>query len=434
MRWGVVVTSAAALLLAGCAVNPVTGKSQLDLLGEAQEIELGRTLYPGTIQESLGPLPDEAVQAMVRRVGQAVAAVGHRPALPYEFTAVDEPEVNAFALPGGKICITRGLLSRLESEDGVAAVLAHEVGHVTARHAVASYNRQILAGVVAVGAGIYMESSDSELRGLVGLGAVLGTQLALAFYSREQERQADALGLDYAVKAGYSPRGMIETHKVLLALQQGKVSLVERMFASHPMSAERLATAQREVEGLPPEIQARPLRVEPYRAVAAPLLAARPAWDLAAEGRRLLAAKKVREAEAKLAEAARREPRAGMIRTLHAVSLVMAERKGEAAAEAREGARLAEHAFLAQFLAGQILLDPDAAAALERLDRAESLLPGVAQVAYLRGVALERLKRPREAAQAYRTAVERDPQGQVGAAAARRLQELGYRPAEGGRP
>lgn len=432
MRWGAVVASAAGLFLASCSINPVTGKSQLDLLGEAQEIELGRTLYPGTIQESLGPLPDEAVQAMVRRVGLAVAAVGHRPALPYEFTAVDEPEVNAFALPGGKICITRGLLSRLDSEDGMAAVLAHEVGHVTARHAVASYNRQILAGVIAVGAGIYMESSDSEYRGLVGLGAVLGTQLALAYYSREQERQADALGLDYAVKAGYSPRGMIETHKVLLALQEGKVPLVERMFASHPMSAERLATAEREVEKLPAEIQERALTVEPYHRVAAPLVSARPAWDLAAEGRRLLASKKVREAEARLSEAVRREPRAGMIRTLHAVSLMMAKRSEEAVAEARDGARLAEHAFLAQFLAGQILLEPDAGTALERLDRAESLLPGVAQVAYLRGLALEKLHRPRDAAEAYRTAVQRDPQGQVGAAAAKRLQELGYRPVGGG--
>lgn len=416
-----------------CSVNPVTGKSQLDLLGEAQEIEIGTKMYPGTIQESMGAIEDKSVQEMVRRVGLAVAAVGHRPALPYEFTAVDEPEVNAFALPGGKICITRGLLARLDSEDGMAAVLAHEVGHVTARHVVSSYNRQILAGVISVGAGIYMETSDSAYRGLVGLGAMLGTQLALAYYSREQERQADSLGLDYAVKAGYSPHGMIETHKVLLALHDGKVSLAERMFASHPMSAERLASAERDIAKLPADVQARPLKSGSYRTAAARLLAARPAWDLAAEGRRLIGAKKVREAEGKLAEAVRKEPGAGMIRTLHAISLAMSKQRDPAVAEAREGARLAERVFLAQFIAGQILLEPDPQGALGTLDRAEGIFPGVAEVAYLRGAAFEKLKRTREAAQAYQLALQRDPDGEVGAAAAKRLQALGYQPA-GGRP
>ena len=232
------------LACAGCTVNPVTGKSQLDLMGEAQEVEMGKAYYPSAVQSSLGPLDDRELQAAVARAGNAVAAVGHRPALPYEFIAVNDPQVNAFALPGGKICITRGLLSRMESEDGMAAVLGHEVGHVTARHAVAAYNREILATAVLVGGGIYMEAADVKNRELISLGAVIGAQLMMAHYSREQERQSDEFGLDYAIKAGYSPRGMVETQKVLLSLQQQRPGAIERMFASHPMSAERLATAE----------------------------------------------------------------------------------------------------------------------------------------------------------------------------------------------
>ncbi|MGE5236039.1 MAG: M48 family metalloprotease, partial [Acidobacteriota bacterium] len=278
-RW--VSFALASGVLAGCTVNPVTGRNQLDLLGESQEIEMGASLYPQAVQGSLGPLNDPTAQAEVTRVGNLLAAVSHRPALPFQFTAVNDPEVNAFALPGGKICITRGLLSRLDSEDGMAAVLGHEIGHVTARHAVAAYNRQLLAGVVALGAGVYVATSDSEYRGLVGLGAVLGSQLMLAKYSRDQERQSDDLGLAYAVKAGYSPRGMIETQKVLLDLQKRQPSVVERLFASHPMSAERLVTAERQVAALPADVRARPLDEAHFRNIFAGVINERPAWDRA---------------------------------------------------------------------------------------------------------------------------------------------------------
>jgi predicted Zn-dependent protease len=425
-RIAVVALAGAGLLAAtGCTVNPVTGKSQLDLMGEAQEIELGKSLYPSSIQESLGPIEDEAVQALVGEVGGKLAAVSHRPALPYEFTAVSDPEVNAFALPGGKICITRGLLTRLESVDGMANVMGHEVGHVTARHAVAHYNRQILATAVTVGAMVYMGTSDSDYRGLIGLGAIVGSQLALAHYSREQERQSDDLGIDYAVKAGYSPRGMIETQRVLLSLQEKEPGVVERLFGSHPMSAERLATAEQQVEALPPEIRDRPLQAREYQAAVRTVIAQREAWDLAGEGRRLLGAEKVKEAESKLAEASRRGPQQGMIRTLHAVSLAMAERDDAAVAEAREGARYARKAFVAQSVGGQLLLKPDPAAALACFERAEEILPGQADIALLRGQALEKLGRKQEAVEAYRQAYERDPNGKVGEAAGKRLQALG---------
>jgi len=423
------VVGAALLALAaapGCTVNPVTGKSQLDLMGEAQELELGKSLYPGAIQQSLGPIADEPLQREVDRVGQSVAVVSHRPQLEYRFTAVNDPSVNAFALPGGKICITRGLLARLESEDGLAAVLGHEVGHVTARHAVQAYNRQMLMTGAILAGGIYMEARDVRNREVIGLGALLGAELVMAKYSRDQERESDELGMDYAVKAGYSPHGMVETQGILLALQKSQPNLVEKLFASHPMSAERLETAERRVAAMPAETVARPVRVPAYRDAARGVVAVRPAWDRASEAMAKLGdASKAADAEKGLAEAVRLAPGEGVLRTLHAIGLGAVKRSSEAAAEARQGAELAPDVFLARVAAGELLLSTDAAAALQSSEAAEHLLPGSAKVSLLRGRALESLGRRTEAAAAYREASTRDPNGEVGAEAARRARGLG---------
>lgn len=415
----------AVLATAACSTNPVTGKSQLDLLGESQEIALGAQLYPAYIQDSLGAIADEALQGLVARTGEAVARVGHRPSLPYAFVAVNEPAVNAFALPGGKICITRGLLARLESEDGLAAVLGHEVGHVTARHAVAAYNRQVLATALLLGGAAVMEAKDVQGRELITLGAVVGAQLALAHYSREQERQSDRLGLEYSVAAGYSPLGLVETHRVLLELQKSQPGLLARLFASHPMSSERLATAEAAAEALPADVRSREKRVEPYLRAVQPLRAVRPAWDLAHEGRVLLTQGKKREGAELLARAAQQAPEEGVIRTLHAVALQQIERPQVARGEAMEGARRAPGVFLARLVAGSLWVSEDARASLEQLEAAERILPGVAQVSYLRGRANETLGRREAAAAAYREALARDPQGEVGQAAAARLKAMG---------
>jgi len=128
-----VLACAFVLATDGCTVNPVTGKSQLDLMGEAQELELGKSLYPRYTESSLGKVQEPQLQSYVDRVGLRLAAVSHRPNLPWEYNAVNDPVVNAYALPGGKISITRGLLARMDSEDELAGVLGHETGHVTAR-------------------------------------------------------------------------------------------------------------------------------------------------------------------------------------------------------------------------------------------------------------------------------------------------------------
>ena len=150
----------AATFAVACVTNPVTGKSQLSLLGEEEEKKLGAQAYGPMIQESYGAVTDPGLQRFVDGVGQGLAKVSHRPALDYEFTVVNANYDNAFALPGGKICITRGLLSRMTTEDQLAGVVGHEVGHVTARHGAQQYTSQMLiGGLVGIGA-IVLDSED----------------------------------------------------------------------------------------------------------------------------------------------------------------------------------------------------------------------------------------------------------------------------------
>lgn len=413
--------------LSGCATNPVTGKAELDLLGEEQELALGAQLYQPFIQDSLGPIEDAPLSQLVEKVGTQVAAVSHRPRLPYQFTAVNDPAVNAFALPGGKICITRGLLVRLESEDGLAAVLGHEVGHVSARHAVAAYNRQVLATLFLATSAAVLEAKEVKGRELIWVGGLIGTQMLLARYSREQERESDTLGLQYAVAAGFSPRGMVETQRILLALGKEKPSLVERLFATHPHSAERLATAERLLAQLSPEVQNRPVRKEGLLQATASLRQVQPAWEEAAEGRALLAQDEVGKALTRLARARDLAPKEGVIRTLLALALWENKKKSEALEEAFAGAKLAPRVFLSRLVAGIVSVDIDPLASLGELAAAEEILPETAPVPFFQGQAYEKLGQRQKAVEAYREALRRDPEGKVGQEAASRLRALGVR-------
>ncbi len=194
--------AALSLALGACATNPVTGEKQLVLVSEEQELAIGAQQYAPSIQQSYGKAHDPALQAYVTRVGTGLAAVSHRPQMPWEFTVVNANYLNAFALPGGKICITRGLVSQMTNEDQLAGVLGHEIGHVTARHGAQGMTRQILVGgVIGLGSAVL---AATETRGaeLIAQAAGIGAQLVLLRYSRDQERQSDELGMEYMARRG----------------------------------------------------------------------------------------------------------------------------------------------------------------------------------------------------------------------------------------
>jgi predicted Zn-dependent protease len=234
------------LALAGCAQNPVSGNHDFVLLSEDSELSIGRANHPKIIKQ-YGRYSDEALQSYVQGVGDSLANVSHRDNLTYRFTVLDSPVINAFALPGGYIYITRGLMAYLNSEAELAAVLGHEIGHVTARHGV---RQQSAAQAVNLG---YTLGTIlfPELRGAASQNVfnILGGSL-LSGYGREHELESDGLGAEYLAKAGYDSKAMLDVIRVLKAQevfaaeqakQQGReVQSYHGLFASHPDNDTRL--------------------------------------------------------------------------------------------------------------------------------------------------------------------------------------------------
>lgn len=233
------------LLGPGCATNPVSGRQQLVLISEAQEIELGREADKAVIA-SIGLYPDETLQQYVQALGTRLAAGGERPNLPWTFRVVDDPAVNAFAIPGGFVYVTRGILSYLNSEAELAAVIGHEIGHVTARHSVSQMSRQQLAQV-GLAAGMILSPKFAQF------GDLAQTGLGLMFmkFGRGDESQADQLGLRYMLAGGYDPREMVHVFEMLNGVsQQAAVGRLPQWMSSHPDPENREAWATSAVANL----------------------------------------------------------------------------------------------------------------------------------------------------------------------------------------
>lgn len=223
-------------LLSGCATNPATGEKNVTLMSEAQEIQLGKEADPQVRQE-MGVYDDAALQQYVERIGQRLARVSERPDLPWHFTVVDQPAVNAFALPGGFIYITRGILPYLNDEAQLAGVLGHEIGHVTARHAAQQYTAQTGTGLGLVLLSIFVP----ETRPFQDVAQQAAGLLFLK-YSRDDEIQADGLGVRYASRAGWQPAGVQQMLETLSRLEQAEGSHrgVPNWLSTHPAPADRV--------------------------------------------------------------------------------------------------------------------------------------------------------------------------------------------------
>src|SRR6476620_6591915 len=197
--------SLSALAAAGlvfCARNPATGKSELSLVSESQEIQMGQQ-YAQQIVKTMGVYDNQQVQDYVTKLGMAIATKSERPNLPWAFYVMDDPTVNAFALPGGSICVTRGILTHMNNEAELVGVLGHEIGHVTAKHSVQQMTRQQIAQI-GLGVGSILSSEVAQYAGLASQG------LGVLFlkYGRDAESQADMLGFKYMVRENYDPHAM----------------------------------------------------------------------------------------------------------------------------------------------------------------------------------------------------------------------------------
>ena len=188
-----------ATLLGGCATNPVTGERELSLMSEAQEIQLGQEMDVQVSRE-MGLYDDPALQRYIQDVGLRLARTSERPNLPWHFAVIDEPAVNAFALPGGYIYLTRGILPFLDNEAELAGVLGHEIGHVTARHAAQQYTKATSAGIGVTLLSIFVPEARP-------FQSITETALGVLFlkHGRDDELEADRLGVQYSATSGWNP-------------------------------------------------------------------------------------------------------------------------------------------------------------------------------------------------------------------------------------
>ena len=274
--YAILFAATLAVTLSGCATNPVTGKTELHLVSESQEINIGQENYLSSQQSQGGAYTIEPqLTQYVAGIGKHLVSVSDRPNLPFEFVVLNNSIPNAWALPGGKIAVNRGLLVELKSEAELAAVLGHEIVHAAARHGAQSMERGILlsAGLAGVGAAV----GDKDYGQLAVGAAALGSQLIATKYSRSAELEADHYGMKYMAKAGYDPAAAIDLQQTFVKLSQGqKTSWLDGLFASHPPSPERVEANRRTAREL--AVKGR-LGEQEYQHHIAPLIKSKPAYD-----------------------------------------------------------------------------------------------------------------------------------------------------------
>ena len=228
------------LFFNSCARNPVTGKKQVVLMSEAQEIAMGKEADPQIIAQ-FGLYEDQALQNFINEKGQQMAAISHRPKLEYGFRILDSEVLNAFAVPGGYVYFTRGIMAHFNSEADFAGVLGHETGHITHRHGVAQQRNQIL-GQLGIIAGIII----APQLGQFAEAASTGLQLLFLKYSRDAEREADELGVEYSTKIGYDANEMAKFFNTLERKSSGSESAeLPEFLSTHPNPGDRNATVAR---------------------------------------------------------------------------------------------------------------------------------------------------------------------------------------------
>lgn len=254
----------ALVLLGGCSVNPATGERSFTLLSWEEEKQMGAEAAAGLAAQFGGEVNETIASSYVKEVGQKLLT-GIEPAVPdleWEFTLLNDDLINAFALPGGKVYITRGLAAKLNNEAELAGVLGHEIGHVTARHGNQRISKQIgfnvALGAAAVVVGTSSSDSDINKYGSVGLPAMaIGGNVVLLKYGRDEESEADMLGLRYMSRAGYDPIAQQRVMEVLLETSSG-VARQPEWLSTHPYPETRIERIKRLLAELYPDRASNP--------------------------------------------------------------------------------------------------------------------------------------------------------------------------------
>jgi predicted Zn-dependent protease len=423
-------------LVTGCVTNPITGKQQFSMVGKSELITLAKQAVPSQFAADYGVFNDAQVNAYVTQVGRRLIATLKPsdvvyPDMPFNFQVVNAVYVNAYAFPDGTVAVTRGMLAELEDESQLAAVLGHEIAHVNCGHTAAAMSKSTVYDALVSGASGYLASSGSSWADIVNTAGRLGSSVVLASYSREQERQADQGGLMYMVRAGYDPQGMTALMKLLVRISGSNPSALEQMFATHPMSAERLQTAETRIRTEYAGRNAGVNQRAAFLAATAALRKSKQALTQFATAENQLAQKQFAAAKSAAEQGLRLAPDdyVGLMLVAQANQLGGDLAGTQKAAQA--AASVSPTGALAQGLLAQCALQrKDFGTALLHLNTLERQVPGDTRTSFYKGVAFEGQGQKQQAAQAYQQYLQRtgahSTQGQY---AAQRLQQLAPPPA-----
>jgi predicted Zn-dependent protease len=418
---------AAAGVAAGCATNPVTGSTQFMTVSEEEEIQIDRQYSPMQFSDDYGPVQDTALNGYVSGVGRALASRTHRPNMPYSFRVVNATYINAYAFPGGSIACTRGILASLNDEAELAALLGHEIGHVNARHTAEQMSKGQVSNILVGGLSIIADVAAPGLGQVASSLGGFGAGAFLASYSRDNERQADALGTEYMVKAGYGPDGMVELMEMLNSLNKSKPSAIELMFSTHPMSDERYQSAVNAVRTTYAGAKGLPLYRERYMDNTARLRSIKGAIDEMQKGDKALAAKNYSQAEDHYQTALKQAPNdyAGLVSM--AKCQLIQKKYSEGARYARQATSVYPQEAQGHHLSGFAALNlKEYESAYQDFQASQRLLPGNPNTLFFMGYAQEGMSHRPEAAREYRRYLQQVQQGKYAQHAAQRLREWGY--------
>ena len=417
----------AAWLLVGCAIDPVTGKRQLMLVSEEQEIQIDKQYSPMQFSADYGVVQDRQLNEYVDRTGKKMASRTHRLNVPYSFQVVNANYVNAYAFPGGSIACTRGILLSLDDEAELAALLGHELGHVNARHTAEQMSKGMLTQAVVGGLSAIVGTQGAAYGQLASQLGMIGAGALLASYSRDNEREADALGMEYIVRTGYSPEGMIGLMDMLRSMSKRKPSTIELMFATHPMSDERYRTAVKRAQTEYKTAEKLPLKRERYMDNTSRLRALKGAIEEMQKGERLMMQEKYDNAEAQFKKALKLAPRdyTGLVMMSTCQLVKKKYRRGINFAEKAQQVypREAQAYHLSGFAKIQI---KDFEGAYQEFDTYEKLLPGNPNTIFFKGYAQEGMKHVQEAANDYHRYLKLVQGGNKAKYAYQKLRQWGY--------
>ncbi len=389
-------------LFHGCAIDPVTGHKQLMLMSREQEIEIDRQQSGFQFSSDYGVSQDNRLNQYISQVGKGMLSHVHRSDMPYNFHVVNATYINAYAFPGGSIAATRGILLELDNEAELASLLGHELGHVNARHTAEQQSKGQISSVLLTGLSAIAETQGSGMGRVTQQLGSLGQGLFLSKYSRNNEREADALGHLYMTRSGYSSQGFLGLMDMLASLHSAQSSSVEMLFATHPMSRERVEMARKRDAEMYLDTHSRSLYRERYMDHTADLRKIRPMIAKLQEGDKFLAKEQYEKAEQAFLSALKIRDTDYTAQVMMAKCMLLREKAKDAALHAGLAKQLYPGESQGYYLSGLANLNLQKhIKAYDDFTTCDKRLPGNPQVTFYQGFALDKAGRKNEAADKY---------------------------------